>query len=530
MVNPNDPAAIPYVITEDDGVFWYVAYKEKNPHIPYITVSAKGVANGLSTEYNDGYDFGPDSYNPNISSGIPVSQTSGIQEAVNYVLNLGGGEIVMSEGVFEMNAEYVIQQSTITNGHVIEVPYNSISNPLIHISIKGSAPLIWDYQTGYTPPSMTPTNMKRGTIIYNPTYLTSLPQSGSAIFGAELPSNSTLLSNVEIFLTDLTFTEPQPNNDSYLQTMIQLDNFAGYYLKNVAVNVDTPTGTLNNPNYSQATGISINQPLSGNGVAVLDLVYVVNYNIGIYANNTQHLHIKQAGVQFCSVGLELGFVQPYGPIIDMIDIENCTYPVLFNNPVPIYLYHGKFMLQTNGAYSSTNWSNPIAFFTTLATTVPSSSVISLIYGEIEVFFGGTSVTPSQVPLISNTYNGSTGNIQTLYPLIMHQVNGWDSSITYPFGSNGATISGTTAGTVTMQFLKYDSYYTGTYKKLMIAFSEYENDTTTAQTIDFPLAFTTSALISGNNTGLTISATTSGITITAPDSTTTYNGIVIVEGY
>jgi len=90
----------------------------------------------------------------------------------------------------------------------------------------------------------------------------------------------------------------------------------------------------------------------------------------------------------------------------------------------------------------------------------------------------------------------------------------------------SSASGTTAGTVDIRFTEYAS----SHKKLIITFSGYENDTTTAQTIDFPLAFATSALISGNNTGLTISATTSGITITAPDSTTLYNGIVIVEGY
>ena len=78
----NDPNTIQYVIQEDG--FWYIASKEKNPYVPYITVSAKGVANGLSTEYNDGYDFGPDSYNPSVTSGVPLTQTSGIQEAWAY--------------------------------------------------------------------------------------------------------------------------------------------------------------------------------------------------------------------------------------------------------------------------------------------------------------------------------------------------------------------------------------------------------------------------------------------------------------
>ena len=79
----NDPVLIPYVIQE--GSFWYVAYKERNPFSNGITVSAKGIANHTSEEINDGADFGPDSYNPSVTSGVPLTQTSGLQEAYNYV-------------------------------------------------------------------------------------------------------------------------------------------------------------------------------------------------------------------------------------------------------------------------------------------------------------------------------------------------------------------------------------------------------------------------------------------------------------
>ena len=89
-----------------------------------------------------------------------------------------------------------------------------------------------------------------------------------------------------------------------------------------------------------------------------------------------------------------------------------------------------------------------------------------------------------------------------------------------------SISGTTAGTATANFIDYQS----NYKKLFIIFSGYENDTTTNQTLDFPASFSTVASITFNGTGLTLSASTTALTITAPDSTTTYSGIVIIEGY
>ena len=97
----NDPNTIQYVIQEDG--FWYVASKDRTPGVPEITVSAKGVANGLSTEYNDGYDFGPDSYDPSNSASPPYSQTSGIQEAVTYNLSNGGGTIIIKNGLYTVS-------------------------------------------------------------------------------------------------------------------------------------------------------------------------------------------------------------------------------------------------------------------------------------------------------------------------------------------------------------------------------------------------------------------------------------------
>ena len=113
----NDPNTIQYVIQEDG--FWYIASKEKNPYVPELTVSAKGVANGLSTEYNDGYDFGPDTYDPTSTATPPYTQTSGIQEAINYVFNKGMGSgtvygatsfgrIKLKSGIFDVSDNIVM--------------------------------------------------------------------------------------------------------------------------------------------------------------------------------------------------------------------------------------------------------------------------------------------------------------------------------------------------------------------------------------------------------------------------------------
>ena len=75
---------IPYIIAENG--YYYVAYKEK-VKAPELVVSSKGVANGLSEEYNDGWDFGPDSYDPTSTANPPYTQTTGTGEALQYAIS-----------------------------------------------------------------------------------------------------------------------------------------------------------------------------------------------------------------------------------------------------------------------------------------------------------------------------------------------------------------------------------------------------------------------------------------------------------
>ena len=92
------------------------------------------------------------------------------------------------------------------------------------------------------------------------------------------------------------------------------------------------------------------------------------------------------------------------------------------------------------------------------------------------------------------------------------------------GGNVSTLAGATAGTVvsTMPFQ-------GEYKKFVAYANGYENDTTTAQSITFPVAFTNTPIVTQNTSGLTVSVSTTTLTITAPDATTTYSGYIFVEG-
>jgi len=113
---------------------------------PYITVSAKGLSNGLSNTFNDGADFGPDTLlnatAPN-QYGPPFSNTNGIQEAINYVQAKGGGDIVVEHGTYAVNTNIVITGSNIRLRGVgrptLNMNYNGIvgsTSPQENITIE----------------------------------------------------------------------------------------------------------------------------------------------------------------------------------------------------------------------------------------------------------------------------------------------------------------------------------------------------------------------------------------------------------
>ena len=99
-------------------------------YIPAVTVSAKGIANGLSTVFNDGADYGPDTAG---------TITSGIQEAVNYIVAQGGGRIVLRMGKYTITeAPSTYAYNSGGNSRIIDLPVRTSSDP-IAIFIEGEA-------------------------------------------------------------------------------------------------------------------------------------------------------------------------------------------------------------------------------------------------------------------------------------------------------------------------------------------------------------------------------------------------------
>lgn len=79
-------------------------------------------------------------------------------------------------------------------------------------------------------------------------------------------------------------------------------------------------------------------------------------------------------------------------------------------------------------------------------------------------------------------------------------------------------------------MSYSQINIGRIKLTVVFFNGYENDTTTNQSFDFPIAYANDPVIMvGNSTLPALSASTTDLTITAPDATTTYTGYAVIAG-
>ncbi len=382
-------------------------------------------SNGVNLSYTKNLSFTIDS--------VTLTQTRGIQEAVNYVFIKGGGRIQLDSGMFDMDMSYVNEISQTANAHVIEVPQNSISNPIITIEIDGVMGVNSDYQTGYNAtPSITPTTPNNGSTIYLPELLTASPVGGTAIFGSAVPptenANAGLNNNVNIILRNVTIMNQAPSSSGYQFGAWQLDNFAGFDIDGVVATVYTPTGALVNPLTASSgqLGITVNPPHNGNGMARIRSAYVVNYQYGTVfsfgSNEVQHLHVDYLLAQYCTYGVTIGNVGNYPPVIDIMDLEQNQYPIVFNNSAPIQFYFGRAQIQNQGAYSSTNWSNAEydIWFNNSAD----------VYGDIELYITGGSIADN--PLVG-------GNTQ-YNQLNIRQITGAGSIALFPRNLPTPTIS------------------------------------------------------------------------------------------
>jgi len=169
----------------------------KSTKLPYVTVSPKGMSNGLSDIPNDGADFGPDTLLSTSSKGqygSPYTQTSGIQEAINYVRSFANPNTAFLPEIHLLPGLYLVHQPiylkyTATNKPAEITLNNNLSGSN---NVSGiSAPILigegnWNEEgNGLTTPT--------GAFI---TAASDFPK-GEYLFALLLPTTNPWISNVE---------------------------------------------------------------------------------------------------------------------------------------------------------------------------------------------------------------------------------------------------------------------------------------------------------------------------------------------
>ena len=318
-------------IIQTDG-YWFVEAHDVDPSKGYITVSAKGVINGLSNEPNDGADFGPDTYNPNhTGSGIPYTQTSGIQEAINYLDNLGGGEIKLLSGSHIISSRTSItipNISIIAEKNAIISPTSSFTGDIFLIDIDNATEFV--YNLAFNGITFDFTNVSSGTnangihIKYTNATKT-LEYYGITIlncYAKNLAQGSVFYNNSVIYITATNNTPTLGqgvvvNNCIFenCNIAVQTAGTSGLALSNIVIN-NSPNGgiwigqaqsadagvsfgpdtlctfnnlILYNPENTLAyttTGTNRGLLITASGWSISNVV-VQGYGIGVYCNNVE---------------------------------------------------------------------------------------------------------------------------------------------------------------------------------------------------------------------------------------------------
>jgi len=178
------------------------------------------------------------------------------------------------------------------------------------------------------------------------------------------------------------------------------------------------------------------------------------------------------------------------------------------------------MAATAGGYNIDNYLIPIDSTLRLYNVAGSNTNVLGVspdaIGKIE-FDGVTLTTNAQGAITINLANPNTWTAtQTFATIVPSLVN---------LSTPTTTLTGTTTGSVIWSM----PFQGSSYKKFIAYANGYENDTTTSQSITFPVAFSTVAGITYNSTGLTLTNSLTALTITG-GSTTTYTGMIIIEGF
>ena len=465
---------IPYIIAENG--YYYVAYKEK-VKVPELVVSSKGIANGLSEEYNDGWDFGPDSYSSTSTSAIPYTQTDGVKEAYNYAINNGYFKIVLSSGTFSIKEQITITQPVDFEGQggtqAANETIDGVYSPYNIPSISGyPTVVINDIPTANTPMFYSDTYMSgmkmrdiifvgNGNAILWFTSPTSVPNNAHFDFTGSRFINGTTSTTNSVRFVDLSgYGDLQLIN--YLQDTTGLSNgglilggdncsirlinpmnYVGY----IAVNIGT--------NDVEIVGGLTNQLLvpygSGGGITNINIVTTVNPIITPYGSlSSDGVPLNTSTTKYSGATVELGYTFIDNSIVDLSYVSSSAYPV-----INVLTVKNCFIYETQTFFSNVP-SGVTAVDTIFAlfieniqndggstwTDIGATNMVNADGSNYQIIYKPTIATPS-VPASGNSSQNTNA-----YPVKVYVQGGAITEIQITIGSNTYTVySNSTASAV-----------------------------------------------------------------------------------
>ena len=358
---------------------------------PYITVSAKGMINGLSNIPNDGADFGPDTTKGATAPGqygSPYTETLGLQDAFNYLLANNGGKIFVTNGYYELGENIIgITATSSPSGYIVPGTYSPTNQ--ITIDIEGESAI-----------TNTP----------NAVAISDITVAGVVIHSTNLKGQYTAVlsfysANVALRIKNIIISQPQYTSGYGMKMAFELSttNSNSIVLKNcfamVDENADAGVGT---PNY--AAGFDTGRYYEGGYPVIFENCNTFGYPVGFLA--ASHTSFIGSGAIYCSTAVV--FYESDHPIIfNNFDIADCSIYLYVSSTVsaPVYIY-GTINIEWQTASSNYNITNFVY------------DPDNYLTGEIQLQSHQAGDTSTFTPLALSTMNNNGG----LYLRIMQKPN------------------------------------------------------------------------------------------------------------
>ena len=318
-------------IIQTDG-YWFVEAHDVDSSKGHITVSAKGIANGLSSIPNDGADFGPDTYNPDYSgSGIPYTQTSGIQEAINYIDNQNGGSIHILDGKYDLtNAPFsTYTYSGIDYSFQIVLPSRTTNDDVLNISITCNTVTRGGVEGAQA------FNLYSGGVTL---YSTATPPSGTQgyIMGGPTVTaigNGTPFTNINLHIDGLHFQTQYDGSLGGLDLLTTRSVVIG------KIYIDTNATDEYPITISSSTGFAIQ---GSSSVAYVEFVSVVGYSTGINLIPS-HIYFGKIMLDMCEKGIYIVTGSQYGTHVGLLDFQNTKWAIIMSTTDDVWLSFGMIL-------------------------------------------------------------------------------------------------------------------------------------------------------------------------------------------